>query len=136
MARWATLVEIAGVSFTGCRAEVLDGEPFLSQYVGSSQLANSFVPNVQVVNRGVKGIDFGIQMASNETTKIQQALTAIQTSQGLNQTFVVKIIDGIYNINVNAVPDYNQFPYLKMGKHSEGWYEDIIWRFTSKSQGV
>lgn len=136
MARWATLVEIAGISFTGCRAEVLDGEPFLSQYVGSSQIANSFVPNVQVVNRGVKGIDFGIQMASNETTKIQQALTAIQTSQSLKQTFVVKIIDGIYNINVNVVPDYNQFPYLKMGQHSEGWYENIIWRFTSKSQGV
>jgi hypothetical protein len=133
--RWATKIEIAGVSFTGCRGELLDPQGFKSAYVGSSEVANDFTPHVQVVNRGVRGISFGIKMSSAEASAIIDTLEAIGTAQSTNSTFVVEIEEEIYDINVNAVPDYNT-EWFQHGDHSEGWYRDVIFRFISMSQGT
>lgn len=136
MARWATLCEIAGVSFTGCRAEVVDGEEFHSPRAGSVDRGNDGTPHIQVVDRGVKGIQFGIVLMTAEATKITSVLSAYQITEGLGSTFPVKINDGIYNINVNVFRDYTNPKFPELGRHSEGWYENVLWRFVVESQGV
>lgn len=129
MARWATLVEIAGNSFTGCRAIIIDGHQFNSAYVGSVDYANDASAKAQTVYRGVKGIKFGISMLSAEITKVQDTLADIQTAQAANSNFIVKITEGLYTINVYAIPDYEQAPWFTYDKHSEGWLENALWRF-------
>lgn len=135
MARWATNVKIAGVDFTGCRAEILDGAGFQSAYAGSVDWANDAKPHSQVFNRGVQGIPFGIQFTSTEIAKLITVLANIATAQGSGSTFVVELTEGLYTINVNAVPDYSQ-TWLIHGKHSEGWYEDVSLRFISVTSAV
>lgn len=134
MARWATLVDIAGVDYTGCRAEIIDGQAFLSPMVGSVDWANDMTPHVQLINRGVKGIQFGINMLSVESSKITSTVNNIKTAQSTNTTVRVRITDGLYTIDVNAVPDYSQQEWLTHGPHSEGWYQNVVWRFVSKGQ--
>lgn len=137
MARWATLVEIAGVSFTGCRAEIVDPAGFLSIYAGSVDWANDGTAHVQVFNRGVKGIPFGIKMVSSAITSLSPMVAAVQAAQAADLNFRVKITEGLYTIDVMAVPDYNASPsWLTHGKHSEGWYEDILMRFISEAVGA
>lgn len=130
MARWATFCEIGGVSFTGCRVEVIDADPFLSTYSGSVDWANDGTPHVQVVNRGERGIQFGLKMVSAEQTKLDNVFSAIQTAEGTQSSIVVAVTDGLFDINVDATPDYSQ-KWFQFDKHSEGWYEGVILRFIS-----
>lgn len=132
MARWATVCKIADITFTGCRAEVVDGEPFLSPVAGSVEWANDNKPHIQVFDRGVEGIQFGITMASQQISKIEDAVENINAAISTGATFEVEIDDGIYEIAVNCFPDFSQKWYVA-GKHSEGWYEGITWRFVSES---
>jgi hypothetical protein len=131
MARWATLVEIAGVSLTGCRAEILNGEGFHSAYVGSNEFANDGDVHTQVVNRGTKGILFGIKFVSTQSSDLADILSAIQTAQAARVTFNVKINDGLYSVDHACNPDYSQ-QWLAHGEHSEGWYQDVTFRFVTK----
>lgn len=133
MARWATLCEIAAVEFTGCRAELINAGQFKTERVGSVDWANDGTPHVQTINRGVKGIPFGVRFASAEGTKLDQVFTAIDAAG--DNTIVVKITDGIFTVNVNASPDYSQ-EWFTFDKHSEGWYESVTLLFISKSVGA
>lgn len=135
MSRFATLVEIAGVSFTGCRAHIIDPEDFFSPYAGSVDWGNSGNPLAQTVNRGVKGIPFGIQFDTAEESKLLLVKAAILTAEGTNSTFVVKITEGLYTVNVNAIRDYNQ-KFISYDRFSEGYYENTICRFIAKSSGA
>lgn len=136
MSRWATFVEIAGISFTGCRATVVDGSGFLSIYGGSVDWANDNTAHQQVFNRGVKGIAFGIQMLSTEISALQDVFDAVETAEAANTTITVKITEGLYDINVLAVPDYSVSPsWVSSGPHSEGWIQDVLMRFISKAAG-
>ena len=129
MARWATFCEIAGVSFTGCRVEILDGDPFLDTHAGSVEWGNDGTPHVQTLDRGVRGIQFGLRMLTAEASKIQAVCAAIQGAP----TFTVYIDDGMYSVAVNGVKDWSQ-KWLTHGPHSEGWYDDVVWRFVAHSQ--
>lgn len=135
MARWATKVIIAGVDFSGCRAELVDGQGFHSDFAGSSDHANDNTVHTQVVNRGKKGIHFGVQFLSTQEDDLEDMLIAIQVAQSTNTTFVVEVEEGFYDVNVNAVPDYDQ-QWFTHGKHSEGWYENVTLRFISKSDAT
>lgn len=133
MARWATLAEIAGNSFTGCRVLLLDPHAFNSIYVGSIDWGNDSTPSSQVVNRGVKGIQFGASMVSAEESVILATLADIQSAQASNISFDVHITEGLYDVNVNAIPDYSVPAWFTYEKHSEGWYENCVWRFVAQS---
>lgn len=128
MARWATLCEIGTTEFTGCRVELLDGGQFKSQNVGSVDWANDGTPHVQTVNRGVKGIQFGLRMASALGTKLEDVFAEIQTLEATQSGIQVQVTDGMFDIDVIAVPDYST-DWFTFGKHSEGWYEDVTLRF-------
>lgn len=130
MARWATLCEIAGVVYTGCRVELIDAGPFKSQNAGSVDWANDAKPHVQTINRGVKGIQFGLRMVSAEGTKLSTLFAAIVTAESTQSGVRLKTTDGIFTIDVYAVPDYS-VDWFTFGKHSEGWYEDVTLRFIS-----
>ena len=133
MARWATTIEVAGVSLTGCRGLILDGNNFGSSYRGSVDWANDGTPYPQFVNVGVKGIAFGLSLTSTEASDLTAILTAIQTSEAARGTFRVHLVDGLYNIDVNAVADYSQQQWLTHGRESEGWIEEVTFRFISVS---
>lgn len=135
MARWATVVEIAGVIFSGCRAEMLDGKGLMSNYSGSVDWGNDYSPSVQTFNRGKKGVPFGIQFVSMEIEDLQDMVDAIKTAQAAGNSFRVKITDGIFSgtnaLDLNATPDYN-VDWLQTGSHSEGWVTNVILRFISQ----
>ena len=131
MARWATTIVIAGIVFTGCRADILDGDQFASVYRGSVEWANEGTADAQIVNVGTRGNPFGIALLSNEIIKIKQALAAVNLAVANNTTFAVNVVDEVYTINVNAIPDWNQ-KWFSHGPHSDGWLESVIFRFVSK----
>jgi hypothetical protein len=132
MARWATKIEIADEVFTGCRGEILDAQQFLSNRAGSLDWANDGTAHVQTIVRGTRGIQFGLKMQSALSTKVLNMFANIQTTQTSGTTFRVEIIDGLYNVEVDAVPDYTQDWFTHDG-HSEGWVENLVLRFISKS---
>lgn len=130
MARWATFCELGGVSFTGCRVELMDAGPFKSIYSGSVDQGNDGSVDIQTVNRGVKGIHFGTKMASAEASKLTDLFAAIATAEGTQAQIRLQITDGIFTIDVDGTPDYT-VDWFTWGKQSEGWYEDVTLRWIS-----
>lgn len=130
MARWATVCEVAGISFTGCRVELVNAEAFKNVLAGSVDFANDGTPHVQVLNRGVKGIQFGLKFVSTPQTDLTALFAAIDVAQGSNNSFTVEVADGLFDIDIQAVPDYT-VEWFTYEKHSEGWYENVVLRFIS-----
>lgn len=136
MARWATLAEIAGISYTGCRVKVIEGEGLFMPIVGTNDFGNDGTVDSQLVNRGVKGIPFGINMLSAEESKLTDTIDAINDALGDNLSFVVEMADGIYVVNLNCQPDWSKGKWMTHGEFSEGWYDNVTWWFMSQSQGA
>lgn len=130
MARWASFCEIGNVSFTGCRVEIIDAGAFRGQNAGSVDWANDGTPHIQAVNRGVKGIQFGLKMVSAQGTKLEDVFSMIEIGEETQEGIVITATDGIFNIDIIAVADYTQ-EWFTFTKHSEGWYEDVTLRFIS-----
>ena len=133
MARWATFCEIGGESFSGCRVEIIDAGPFKTVNSGSVDWANSGRPVIQTVNRGVKGIRFGLKMVSAHEDKLTNVFDAIEAGEATQVGIVVTVTDGLFDIDVVAVADYSVEEWFTSGKHSEGYYEDVTLRFISVS---
>lgn len=137
MARWATEVVIAGVDFTGCRAEVLDGDGFVSNVAGSVDWGNDFSPSIQVFDREKKGIAFGLQFGTMAIDKLNDTIDAIQAAAALQTGFRVQVEEGLFSderaIDVDAVVDYNQ-RWLTKGPHSEGYIEGVTLRFITLNE--
>lgn len=132
MARWATTCVIAGVSFSGCRVEIVDAGGFLSQNIGSVDWANDGSTVIQVVNRSHKGQLFGLRMVSAEMTKLQSVFTAIQTAEGSNSGVELEHVEGVFNLDLIVTPDYSQKEWFTYDHQSEGYYEGVSLRFISK----
>lgn len=128
--RWAELMEIGGVEFTGCRGELIDGGDFFDRFVGSYDQGNDGTIDVQVVDRGTKGIAFGLKLTSTRQSKVQDVLAAIDTAQQEHESIIVEITDGLIEIEINATRDYTQ-TFFSYSKYSEGYYEDVVLRFLS-----
>lgn len=135
MARWASFCEIAGVSFTGCRVELVDAGPFKSIYSGSSDQGNDGSVDVQIVNRGVRGIHFGMKMVSASETQLTDMFSAIATAESTVDTIIIQITDGLFTIDVVGGPDYS-VDWFTYSKHSEGMYEDVVLRWISNGPNV
>ncbi len=132
MARWATTAVLGGVSFSGCRVELIDAQGFKSQNVGSVDYGNDGTAHVQAINRGVKGIPFGLRMVSALGTQLTSLFAAIEAAENTQSSIEIEVVDGIFDIDVNAVPDYSQ-EWFQYGTHSEGYYEGVTLRFISLS---
>jgi hypothetical protein len=130
MARWATTCVLGGVSFSGCRVELIDAGQFKSQNAGSVDYANDGSPHVQTVNRGRKGIPFGLKMVSAQQSQLTDLFTAIETAEGTQSTIEAQIVDGMFNLAIDITPDYSQ-NWFSWEKHSEGYYENVALRFIS-----
>lgn len=133
MSRFATVCEIAGVVFTGCRANVVEAVGTLSNYGGSMDYGNDHEPHAQVFNRGKKGVPFGIKFASLEQSKIEQVRAAIEAAMAANTTFVVEINDSIYSINANCIRAFDREWIEHPPEHSESWMKDTTIWFTIKT---
>lgn len=130
MARWAISCVLGGVSFSGCRVELVDAGGFISQNVGSVDWANDGTPHVQTVNRGQKGIPFGLKMVSAQQSQLTSLFSAIQTAENTQSSIEIEIEDGMFDLEIDAVPDYSQ-TWFTYEKHSEGYYEGVQLRFIS-----
>lgn len=138
MSRWATTVEIAGVTLTGCRWKIIDAEKFHSDFVGSATWANSGKANAQIVNVGVKGNPFGLALdgeAAMLISDFHSVTGAIRTAESTLLTFEVKAIDDIFpdEIWVDCIKDYTVEKWVTHGNISEGWVEGVIFRFISQA---
>lgn len=133
MARGLSTIVIAGVTFTGCKGHLLNGSKFFSPFVGSTTWANSGDAKSQIVNVGVKGNAFGIQMESVEVSKLSTLRTAIATAEAGSLLFAVNAVDGLYTVNHYCTRDYSQEEWLQHGEVSEGYVENVIIRFVSRS---
>ena len=130
MARWASTCVLGGVVFSGCRVELIDAGGFKSPLAGSIDWGNDGSPDVQTINRGVKGIPFGLRMKSAEGTDLTDLFAAIDAAGSAG--IAMEIVDGIFNLDILGGPDYSQEWFL-WEKHSEGWYEGVTLRFVSKA---
>jgi hypothetical protein len=130
MARFATLCEIAGVSVTGCRVEVDPSTaPVLNSRSGSVDWANDHKPHVQVFNAGALGKFVVLNFASQDIDNhLGPLLDAVDAAEATASTFTLRVVDGLYDIDVQAGRDFTQ-QWMTHGKHSEGWYETIVMRF-------
>lgn len=132
MARWATVCVVGGVTFTGCRVEMVDAEPFLSTRTGSTDWANDGTVYIQAVDRSTRGIQFGLNMVSAEGTKIQDVINAVNTAAGTQDGIEIEVTDGIISIDVIATADYTKESWFHLGQQSEGWYTNVSFRFISQ----
>lgn len=133
MARFAILCEIAGVSFTGCRVNVVNSEDVLDAFSGSADWGNDNTPHIQVFGAGPNGKFLVLEFVSQEiNSHLLPLLDAIETAENANETFTIQVQDGMYDIDVEATKDYTK-KWLTHGKHSEGWYEGITMSFLIKA---
>jgi hypothetical protein len=135
MPRFNTTTIIAGVDFSACRAVIVDGPLFASNYRGSNAIAADGTPHPQRVNKGVKGNKFGCQMDKADKTLILAALAAIQAAEAAGTTFRVQMQDALYNIDVLVYPDYDVQPFTH-GPESEDIIEALVFRFIAMAQYV
>jgi hypothetical protein len=120
MPRWASLVEIAGVSLTGCRVEIQNPFRFKTNFVGSTVPGNDGSGDSQIMNVGRKRIDFGLNVFSKEITVVDNVLTAIETVQVTDGLFRVKYIDEMYNLDIKCTRDYNQEEWFRQARRRMG----------------
>jgi hypothetical protein len=135
MGRFASTIEIAGVSFTGCRGFILDGEQFATSVRGSADWAADGTPHVQMVAVGAKGLQFGVQLVQSQNAKLAEMLEAIEDAQAQGQTFEVRLADGLFDIHVHAYVDFTQ-GWFQRGQESEGWTANTTVRFISMGQVI
>ena len=133
--RWAELIEIGDVSYTGCRGELIDGGAFFDPFVGSSRQGNDGTINMQVVDRGVKGIAFGLKLVSTHQDSLIDLLAEIQAAHTNHLSIVMEITEGIIEKRLYVTKDFNQ-TFFTYEKYSESYYENVVFRFMSHGSAV
>lgn len=129
MPRWNIVTIIAGVDFSQCKAVIVDGAAFSTIYAGSVARAADGLPHPQRVNRGVKGISFGVRMERAEAEAINELRAAVQAAEAAAQAFRVQVKDALYDKDVWAIPDYSQATWITHADESEGIIEGVVLRF-------
>lgn len=132
MARWATTIIVAGVDFSGCRGEIINGKVFQSTVRGSVDWVAGGDISTQHVVVGVKGHTFGLQMLSSDLTKVDNMFTAIDAAMAAGNTFVVNLIDELQTINLNCIVNYNE-DWADYGQPAQGYVPNVRLLFISKS---
>lgn len=133
--RFADLIEIAGVSFTGCRGILLDGFGFADPVKESVDWALDATPVNQLFNTQFRGLQFGVSIgednAANLISKVNNTIYAIRNSVQLNGWFTFEWIDKQYNIEARIIKDSSQ-QWFTYGKYSGDYLESIVFRFIIK----
>ena len=134
MAKWCSLIEVAGVSFTGCRGQIMDAANFMSPFRGSVEWTNDGGVNAQQVNTNYKGVQFGLAMSSVEITKMNLLKAAALAAQMARTTFEVWLVDELHNIRCNAILDSSQARPISHGDPLGGYVEEVVIRFICKQK--
>lgn len=136
MPRFATTITIAGISFSGCRGVLINGEEFADSVRGSVNFGNDSTPIDCTIDTLFKGVLFGIDLGSDDgaitIVKLNQTLNAIKAARNSVGYFVFVYVDETINLNLNCIQDFNQQWYSK-GEFSEGYIKGIQFRFIVKS---
>jgi hypothetical protein len=132
MPRWNIKTKIAGVDFSNCRATIIDGDAFASDFRGSITPAADGTPHVERANKGVKGNKFGVSMLYAEAQMIKDTLAAIQAAEADGEPFVVELEDALYDLALYVYLDYDQRPYTH-GPESEDIIQNVVFRFVALS---
>lgn len=132
--RFPSLIEIAGISYTGCRAKLLNGEEFADSFRGSVNNGIDSTPHIHGVETLYRGLPFGVIVAPDddsgvEISKVNQTLNAIKTNRATVGFFVFRLDDAQYSISVKAIPDYNQVWYSTGDKYSGEYVSQVTFRF-------
>lgn len=135
MPRWASRIIIAGIDFSGCRGEIRGGNEFDSPIEGSIDWAASGAVYPQLIEVGVVGQPFGVDMLHMEATMIADAMAAIRAAQATGDPFEVWLTDALNDIHVFAFPDYRT-AWFTHGPESEGMIDAPSFKFVSAATYV
>lgn len=134
---WNDLTEVAGVSFTGCRAYIIGGNLFATGYAGSTVPTAGGRSHTQRVLRhdGVANIPFGVRLTNAEADTLADARAAIKTAEEAAQAFRVHLTNAQYDIDVWAIPDYLQRSWLDHPDEAEagGMVKDVKMYFIAQA---
>lgn len=132
MARFASVIEIAGISYTGCRGLLINGEEFADAIRGSVNWGLESTPHPHSIDTLFKGLPFGVSLGSDDggnlISKVNLTLNAIKTARATVGYFTFVWVDEQYNINAKLIQDFNQQWYTT-GRYSEGVIKGITFRF-------
>ena len=130
--RYADLIEIAGVSFTGCKGLLLDGDGFADPVRGSIDWSIDSTPVEQVLDTQLKGTQFGVALGTdggaNLISEFNNTLYAITRQLREQGWFSFVWQDQQYNIDAKVRKDWSQRWY-QYGKYSAGYLESVVFRF-------
>ena len=132
MPRFPSVIEIAGIVYTGCRGLLIDGHQFADSVKGSVEWAMDSTPHPQTIDTQFKGVQFGFQLGMDDGAvtieKVAQTVQAIKDSRASIGHFPFYVVDSQYTIDVDAVPDYTQVWY-NTGRYSDGYVKEVVFRF-------
>lgn len=136
-ARFADVLEIAGIEYPECRANLVNHRAlFDSIRAGSIYYGGGNVPSVQVSSRaggGVAGIPFGLSLYSAQFDQLDDTITAINVAEAAMSPFPFIIQDGRYNLSLLVFKDYNQEQWYTADQYSEEYEETLLFRFVAHS---
>lgn len=133
--RFADLIIIAGIDYSGCRGLITDGAGFADPVRETVDWSINANPVNQILNTNFIGMQFGITIgadnAGNLITKVNDTLLAIRAQLGTDGTFHFQWEDQQYKIEARCVKDTTQAWY-QYGPYSAGYLESIVFRFIIK----
>jgi hypothetical protein len=130
MPRWNIVTIIAGVDFSLCRATIVDGPRFATDYRGSTARSATGKVHVQRVNVGPIA-KFGVHMDNANASDITELESAIRDSEAAGTAFRVQLQNALRTLDLWAIVDYDVDTWLTHGDESEGQIPDVTLRFES-----
>lgn len=132
MARFATTIVIAGITYSGCKGLLLDGQQFADPVKGSVAWAMDSTPHPQSVNTQFKGLQFGVSLgegqAANLISKVNSTIIAIRSAMNTNEWFPLLWTDEQYTLSLRCIKDFSQ-QWYSYGPYSEGYLQSVVFRF-------
>lgn len=123
------------VSGTPLRAHVPGEQGFASSYAGSSVHAADGTPHTQLINRGVKGIEFEVLAEFCPETLI--TLVLAQLNAALAAASAVRVIvDSQTDFDVMAVPVFQDGALYTFASRSGGIARNVRFKFLSTAPGA
>lgn len=138
MARYATMFELAGISFSGCRALLLDGDQFADSEKGSINWAMDGTPHPLTIDTLHKGTQFGCVIGTEDgaapIAKVHQTINAIKAAKGQG-FFMFNYVDEQYTLQLKVIRDWTQRWY-QYGRFSEGYLPNVTFRLVVREAVV
>lgn len=119
-----------------CKATVLNESAFASAYTATSEQALNFTVHTQVVNRGVKGIEFAVRAEYLAEDLLAAIITQLSTAFSSGASVRV-VVDSLTDFDVMAMPVTGEGGALyTFESRSGGFAKNVQFKFISTGAGA